>query len=73
MSDGAKEKLMHDINFAAHAAGTNAFVRDVLQRAHRAIRATPPAAAQSIDDVPSCGQENDYRRAQGAGGDHSSS
>ena len=32
------EVLLADINKAAHAAGTNAWVRDVLQRSHRAIR-----------------------------------
>lgn len=38
-------KLLADINKAAHAAGTNAWVRDVLQRAHRAIRQNAPLAA----------------------------
>lgn len=32
------DELLKDINKAAHAAGTNAWVRDVLQRSHRAIR-----------------------------------
>lgn len=32
------ETLLDDINKAAHAAGTNAWVRDVLKRAHRAVR-----------------------------------
>lgn len=31
------DQLREDINKAAHAAGTNAFVRDVLKRSHRAI------------------------------------
>jgi hypothetical protein len=30
--------LLADINKAAHAAGTDAWVRDVLQRAYRAVR-----------------------------------
>lgn len=32
------DELLADINKAAHAGGTNAWVRDVLQRSHRAIR-----------------------------------
>lgn len=32
------DTLLSDINKAAHAAGTNAWVQDVLQRSHRAIR-----------------------------------
>lgn len=31
------DQLRDDINRAAHAAGTNAWVRDVLKRSHRAI------------------------------------
>lgn len=31
------DQLREDINKAAHAAGTNAFVRDVLKRSHRAL------------------------------------
>lgn len=31
------DQLREDINKAAHAAGTNAFVRDVLKRSHRVI------------------------------------
>jgi hypothetical protein len=50
--------LLADINKAAHAAGTNAWVRDVLKRAHRAIRQNAPLAApvqsawQPIETAP---------------------
>ena len=37
--------LLAEINQAAHAAGTNAWVRDVLKRAHRAIRLNAPLAS----------------------------
>lgn len=54
---------------------TNAWGKEVdvsaLNEAHRlaeiALASLPaPAAAPTIDDVPSCGQENDYRRAKPA-------
>lgn len=37
--------LLADINKAAHAAGTNAWVREVLKQAHRAIRLSAPLAS----------------------------
>lgn len=37
--------LLAEINKAAHAAGTNAWVRDVLKRAHRAIRLSAPLSS----------------------------
>ena len=40
--------LLADINKAAHSAGTGAWVRDVLKRAHRAIRlSAPPSSTDS--------------------------
>lgn len=38
------EALLAEINRAAHAAGTGAWIRDVLQRAHRALRQAAPSA-----------------------------
>jgi hypothetical protein len=44
--------LLAEINKAAHASGTNAWVRDVLKRAHRAIRlSAPPAPSDAPCDA----------------------
>lgn len=43
--------LLAEINTVAHSAGTNAYTRDLLKRAHRAIRDSYPAALSLQDRV----------------------
>jgi len=47
--DEADGTLLADINKAANTAGTNAWIRDVLQRAHRVVRKSTSRPAQAED------------------------